>query len=126
MKRGFTRAYAGTVSLKYRFGAALLALCFCLLFSLPAFAGKTEPRVPISGVDLQRRGSVQVLVRDSKENPLSGGTLHLYGVATVTQAEGRQSFAMTEAFFLDMARRTKSARPIEYPARLITICITCS
>lgn len=98
MKRGFIRPHTGTVSLKYRFGAALLALCFCLLFSLPAFAGQTEPRVPISGVDLQRRGSVQVLVRDSKGEPLSGGTLHLYGVATVTQAEGRQSFAMTEAF----------------------------
>ena len=98
MKREFVRSHAGTVSLKYRFGAALLALCFCLLFSLPAFAGKTEPRVPISGVDLQRRGSVQVLVRDSKGDPLTGGTLHIYGVATVTEADGRQFFTMTDAF----------------------------
>ena len=36
------------------------------------------------------------------------------------------SFAITSSFFLPMARRTKSARPSEYPAKSLTICITCS
>lgn len=31
-----------------------------------------------------------------------------------------------EAFFLDIARRTRSARPSVYPASFCTICITCS
>jgi pilin isopeptide linkage protein len=98
VKRAFVRHTAGTVSFIYRFGAALLALSFCLLFSLPAFAGKTEPRVPLSGVDLQRRGSVQVLVRDSKGEPLPGGTLRIYGVASLKEKKGSLEFEITDAF----------------------------
>ena len=36
------------------------------------------------------------------------------------------SFAITSNFFLPIARLTISALPNEYPAKSLTICITCS
>lgn len=98
MKRQFIRLCAGTQSFMCRSGVALLTLCLCVLFMLSAFAASTEPRFPLNGVDLQHKGSVNVIVSDGSGNPVPGGTLQLYNVALVTEKDGQQTLTMTDAF----------------------------
>ena len=77
----------------------LLVLLFCVSLLLSASAENGESTIPVSGVDLQQKGSVRVLVKDAEDNPVPGGTLQLFHVARVAEGEeGKQFYALTEAF----------------------------
>ena len=98
MAYGFSRSTENTSILK-RCGVMLLALLFCVCFLPSVGADEKEVYIPVSGIDLNHNGSVRVLVKDADGNLVSGGTLQMYRVATITDTEeGRQTQTVTEAF----------------------------
>ena len=70
----------------------LLSVCLLCSMSVTAFAAGELP-------DLTKEGSITVTVRDTeRKQPVSGGSLTLYQVASVNVDDGNFSFVYTDAF----------------------------
>lgn len=98
MNDGRVRSGAGLAPVFRRCGALLLALLFCALFFLPATAEGAGVRMPESGIDLARKGSVKVVIQDKDGAPVRGGSLQIYFVARVTETDGVQRLTLTDDF----------------------------
>ena len=72
--------------------------------------------------------SSNILFADSASIPFltQPGTITFPFSSTWPFINTSLSFAITSSFFFPIALRTKSALPNEYPAKSLTICITCS
>ena len=79
--------------IRKRFAVLLLAFAVAALCAAPAFA------VTSADVDLSRKGSVTVTLRDSKTNAeVAGGKLTLYQVASVKKENANLSYVYTNGF----------------------------
>lgn len=79
--------------IKQRLAALLVVLTLLLGCAAPAFAARSE------WIDLDRRGSIKVSLFDTETSePVPGGELTLYRVASVKLDDGNLSFAYTNGF----------------------------
>ena len=114
--------------IRKQLAALLLAVALAAACAAPAFAAATA-----ASIELTRKGSVTVTLRDSESgSAVSGGKLTLYQVASISRQNGNLSYDYTNSFEncgvslgdlseSDLARTLDDKRPADSKGETLTV-----
>ena len=114
--------------IRKQLAALLLAVALAAACAAPAFAAATA-----ASIELTRKGSITVTLRDSESgSAVSGGKLTLYQVASISRKNGNLSYDYTNGFEncgvslgdlseSDLARTLDDKRPADSKGETLTV-----
>ena len=114
--------------IRKQLAALLLAVALVAACAAPAFAAATA-----ASIELTRKGSITVTLRDSESgSAVSGGKLTLYQVASISRQNGNLSYDYTNGFEncgvslgdlseSDLARTLDDKRPADSKGETLTV-----
>lgn len=114
--------------IRKQLAALLLAVALAAACAAPAFAAATA-----ASIELTRKGSITVTLRDSESgSAVSGGKLTLYQVASISRQNGNLSYDYTNGFEncgvslgdlseSDLARTLDDKRPADSKGETLTV-----
>ena len=114
--------------IRKQLAALLLAVALAAACAVPAFAAATA-----ASIELTRKGSITVTLRDSESgSAVSGGKLTLYQVASISRQNGNLSYDYTNGFEncgvslgdlseSDLARTLDDKRPADSKGETLTL-----